>query len=78
MRTNPDGNNHKSTGKVAGPHNERRLPPKLHCRRKNGWEEDRRKTASDATRLDDAGELQKWNEIAGGRDVWRKWTLDPA
>ena len=46
-------NNPKPTEKLAGPHNERRLPSKNYSRWKNRMEKEKRKTENDVTGLDD-------------------------
>ena len=47
-----DRNHPKPAEKLAGPHNERRLPSKNHNRGKNGREQEKRKTKNDVTGLD--------------------------
>ena len=45
--------------RLAGPHNERRLPSKNYNRGKNGMEKEKRKTKNDVTRLDAERGLQQ-------------------
>src|SRR6218665_1175257 len=74
-----DRNNQKPTEKLAGPHNERRLPSKNYNRGKNGREKEKRKTKNDVTGLDaERGLQQVEGERSGHRGEWRHWTYEPA
>jgi len=61
-------NNPKPTGKLAGPHNEKKLPSKNYNRGKNGREKEKRKTKNDVTELDAERGLQQVEE-----ESWRSW-----
>ena len=63
-----DRKNQKPTEKLAGPHNERRLPSKNYNLGKNGREKEERKTKKDVTRLDAERGLQ---QVEG--ESWRWW-----
>src|SRR6218665_432532 len=63
-----DRNNQKPTEKLAGPHNERRLPSKNYNRGKNGRYKEKRKTKNDVTGLDAERGLQ---QVEG--ESWGSW-----
>src|SRR6218665_1636955 len=65
-------NNRKPTEKLAGPHNERRLPSKNYNRGKNGREKEKTKTENDVTGLDDERGLQ---QVEG--ESWTSWLMAP-
>src|SRR6218665_334039 len=67
-----DRNNQKPTEKLAGPHNERRLPSKNYNRGKNGREKEKRKTKNDVTGLDAERGLQ---QVEG--ESWGLWSMAP-
>jgi len=61
-------NNPKPTEKLAGSHNERRLPSKNYNRGQNGREKEMRKIKNDVTGLDAERGLQQFEG-----ESWRLW-----
>src|SRR6218665_3510625 len=61
-------NDQKLTEKLAGPHNERRLPSKNYNRGKNGREKEKSKTKNDVTGVDAERGLQ---QVEG--ESWGSW-----